>query len=51
VHSIASGPRNIDALFFILMWAQCASHRKHAGTHFVQLVYLHLVQSAGHIVH
>jgi hypothetical protein len=51
VHSGASGVQNIDALFFMLRWAQCGFHNEHAGTRFTKLVFLHLVGSVGHVVH
>jgi hypothetical protein len=51
VHSGASGPRCMDALFFILEWDRYRFHKKRAGTRYVELVFLHLVSSAGHVVH
>jgi hypothetical protein len=33
-----------------LWWARCGLHKKHAGTHSTQLVFLHPVACAGHIV-
>jgi hypothetical protein len=47
----ASGGIYINALFFMPMWCLCGSHKKHAGTCYVKLVFLHLVQSLGHSVH
>jgi hypothetical protein len=35
---------------FKLWWARCCLHKKHAGTHSTQLVFLHPVACAGHIV-
>jgi hypothetical protein len=32
-------------------WARCRSHKKRAGIHYVKLVILHLMLSAGYIVH
>jgi hypothetical protein len=51
VHSGASGPRNIDALFFMLRCALCSFHNKQAGTRYAELVFLHPVRSMGHVVH
>jgi hypothetical protein len=35
----------------MLGWAQGSFHKKSAGTHFVELVFLHPVGSAGQLVH
>jgi hypothetical protein len=35
----------------MLGWARCDFHNKHAKTHYVELVFLHLVRSAAHILH
>jgi hypothetical protein len=41
VHSGASRARNVDGLFFMLRWARCSFHKKHAGSRYVELVFLH----------
>jgi hypothetical protein len=41
---------NIDALFFMVGWAQCTSRKNHTKTHYAELVFLHLVRSAAHVV-
>jgi hypothetical protein len=51
MHFGASGVRNIDALFFILQWAQCSFHKKRIWTRYVELVFLHEVRTAGHVMH
>jgi hypothetical protein len=50
VHSGASGPRNVEALVFMLRWARSCFHNKHAGTRYAELVFLHPVRSVGHVV-
>jgi hypothetical protein len=47
----ASGARNVDALFLMLVWARCNFPKKHTRTRYAELVFLHLVGSAGHILH
>jgi hypothetical protein len=42
---------NIDTLFSILWWDRYEFHKKHAGTRYAELLFLHLVVSAGHVVH
>jgi hypothetical protein len=35
----------------MLGWAHCGFYKKCAGTHYTELVFLHQVESAGHILH
>jgi hypothetical protein len=51
VNSGASRPRNIGALFFMLLWARCCFSKKCAGTRYPKVVFLHPVGSVGHIVY
>jgi hypothetical protein len=51
MHSGASRARNVGALFVMLRWAQCDFHNKRAGTRYAELVFLHLVGSAGLVVY
>jgi hypothetical protein len=51
VHSGAIGARSVDALFFMLMWDRYRFHKKRVGTRYAELVFLHPVRSADHVVH
>jgi hypothetical protein len=35
----------------MLEWPWCGFHKMHVGTHYAELVFSHLVGSAGHVVH
>jgi hypothetical protein len=51
VHSGAFGERNMIALFFKIGWDQYRFDKKRSGTRYAELVFLHPVGSAGHVVH
>jgi hypothetical protein len=51
VHSGASGEQNVDTLFFMLGWDWYGFDKNRAETHCVELVFLDLVGSVGHVVH
>jgi hypothetical protein len=51
VHSGASGVRNIDALLFMLGWAQSGFHKMCTGTLYAKIVFLQSVGSVSHVVH
>jgi hypothetical protein len=42
--------RNVDVLFFMLMWAWCGSPKKHVGTRYAELLFFHPMGSVGHVV-
>jgi hypothetical protein len=50
-HCVASGVRNLDALFFMLGWFRYGFHKKHVGTPYAELAFLHPIGYAGHVVH
>jgi hypothetical protein len=50
-HSSATMAQNIVALFFMLRWARYSIQKKHAGIHYVELVFLRPVVFAGLAVH
>jgi hypothetical protein len=51
VHFGVSGPRNVDALLFMLAWDRYGFHEKHARSRYAELVFSHLMGSVGHVVH
>jgi hypothetical protein len=51
VHSSAFRVRNVNALFFMLGWDRYGFDKNHAGTYYAELVFLHLVRYASHVVH
>jgi hypothetical protein len=50
VHSGASGVRNIEAIFVTIGWHRYGFCEKQVRTNYTELVFLHLVGSAFHIV-
>jgi hypothetical protein len=51
VHSGASGTQNVIALFFMVGWDRFRFDKKRPRTRYAELVFLHLVGSAGYVVH
>jgi hypothetical protein len=51
VHSFASGVGNIDTLFFMPEWNEYGFKKERVGTRYAEIDCLHLVGSAGHVVH
>jgi hypothetical protein len=47
----ASRARNGDALFFVPGWDRYGFDRKHDGTHYGELVFLHPMGSVSHVLH
>jgi hypothetical protein len=51
VHSGGSGARNVDALFFMLLWDRYGFEKKRVGTSCAELMFLHSLRSTGHVWH
>jgi hypothetical protein len=49
--SSASGAQNITALLFIFGWDRFIFNKKRFGTCYAELVFLHAVGVAAHVVH
>jgi hypothetical protein len=51
VHSGPYGPSEINTLFFMLEWDRYALDKRCVRTRYAELVFFHLVGSAGHVLH
>jgi hypothetical protein len=51
VNSGASRTQNINAISFILEWDRYGFDKKHGGTRYAELVFLHPVGFVGQLVH
>jgi hypothetical protein len=51
VHSSASEVQNVDTIFFMLGWVWYGFHKNCARARYVELLFLHPVGSARHVVH
>jgi hypothetical protein len=43
--------RNVNALFFMLVWDRYGFRKKSAETRYIGLMFLHPIGSAGHVVY
>jgi hypothetical protein len=51
VHYGASGVQQVDTLIFMFVWDRYRFDKMYVTTHYVKLVFLHPVGSAGQVVH